>query len=179
MSISAKPETYITKRGTPAKRITFQWTEDKIATAAKLWSEGATGPMIAERMGVSRGSVTAIASMHRDLFPSRLTKGKKSEDGRHLEVPEDWLQQAAALWMEGSNANRIAELTGVRPSTAYTRIAARPDLFPEHRLPNPVRSRSGETRLGDELVIYHVKRPHFTGEVHTMPRVSMLIREEA
>ncbi len=178
MNIHTKPETYITKRGVPAKRVTFQWTPEKIALAAKLWQEGFTGPAIAERMGVSKGSVTAIASQHRDRFPSRLTKGTKSEDGRHVDIPADWLKRAASLWMRGNNANKIAEITGVKGSTAYTRIRARPDLFPEHRLAEPIRSIRAETRLGDDLVIHHVKRVHITGEVHTLARVSILNGKE-
>lgn len=174
MNIQSKPETYITKKGVPAKRITFEWTEEKIALASKMWAEGFTSPAIAERLGVARGSVSAVASKYRDRFPSRLNTGKKSEDGKHVEVPEYWLKQAAGLWMGGANANKIAEVTGVKPSTAYTRIATRPDLFPEHRLPEPVRPIRNETNLGDDVVIHHVKRTHITGEVHTMPRVSMI-----
>lgn len=177
MNIQPKPETYITKKGVPAKRITFEWTEEKIALAAKMWGEGFTSPAIAERLGVARGSVSSVASKFRDRFPSRLNTGKKSEDGKHVEVPEYWLKQAAGLWMGGANANKIAEVTGVKPSTAYTRIATRPDLFPEHRMPDPVRSLRRETNLGDDIVIHHVNRIHVTGEVHTMPRVSMLCGE--
>lgn len=178
MNIQSKPETYITKKGVPAKRFTFEWTEEKIALAAKMWAEGFTSPAIGERLGVARGSVSAVASKYRDRFPSRLNSGKKSEDGRHVEVPEYWMKQAAGLWMGGANANKIAEITGVKPSTAYTRIATRPDLFPEHRLPDPVQSGRCETRLSDDIVIHHVKRTHITGEVHTMPRVSILCRGE-
>lgn len=178
MNIQSKPETYITKKGVPAKRITFEWTEEKIALASKMWAEGFTSPAIAERLGVARGSVSAVASKYRDRFPSRLNTGKKSEDGKHVEVPEYWLKQAAGLWMGGANANKIAEVTGVKPRTAYTRIATRPDLFPEHHLLEPVRPIRKETNLGDDVVIHHVKRTHVTGEVHTMPRVSMLCGEE-
>lgn len=174
MNIQSKPETYMTKKCAPAKRITFQWTEEKIALAAKMWAEGFTSPAIAERLGVARGSVSAVASKYRDRFPSRMNFGKKSEDGKHVEVPEYWLKQAAGLWMGGANANKIAEVTGIKSSTAYARIAARPDLFPEHRVPDPVQSGRSETRLSDDIVIRHVKRTHVTGEVHTMPRVSIL-----
>lgn len=178
MNIHTKPETYITKRGTPAKRITYEWTPERIAFAAELWAQGFTGSGIAARMGVSKGSVTSIASLHREQFPARLTKGTKSKDGRHFIVSDTWLKTAAALWMSGNNANRIAEITGVKGSTAYTRINARPDLFPEHRLPEPVRSVLNETRLSDDIVIHHVKREHVSGEVHTLPRVSMIDGKE-
>ncbi|MGQ3215770.1 hypothetical protein [Shinella sp.] len=178
MNIQAKPDTYITKRGTPAKRITFQRTEEKIAIAARMWQEGFTGPTIAERMGVSKGSVTSVASQHRDRFPSRLRKGKKSEDGRHVDIPADWLKRASALWLRGNNANKLAEITGVKGSTAYTRIAARPDLFPEHRMPDTGHSVRKETQLGDDIVIHHAKRMHLSGEVHTLPRVSTLNGKE-
>lgn len=178
MNIQAKSETYITKRGTPAKRITFQWTEEKIAIAARMWAEGFTGPTIADRLGVARGSVSAVASKHRDRFPSRVVKGKKPDDGRHVEVSEKWLETAAALWMSGKNANQIADITGVKGSTAYGRITARPDLFPEHRISHPVRTDRHETRLGDGIVIHHAKRTHITGDVHTVPRVSILNGKE-
>lgn len=178
MNIQAKPETYITKRGTPAKRITYEWTPERIAFAAELWAQGFTGSGIAARMGVSKGSVTSIASQHREQFPARLTKGTKSKDGRHVIISDAWLKTATALWMSGNNANRIAEITGVKGSTAYTRIKARPDLFPEHRIPQPVRSTRAETRLGNGIVIYHSKRTHISGEVHTMPRVSIINGKE-
>lgn len=179
MNIQAKPITFTTKRGTPVKRFTFEWSELNIARAAKLWKEGYTSSAIAAVMGTSKGSVTSIASQHRDRFPTRLTKGKRTEDGRHVEIPDDWLNWAIELWMSGKNANQIANITGVRGSTAYTRITTRKELFPEHRLHSPARSERNETRLSDSTVIRHVKRTHITGEVHTMPRISMIDGKEA
>lgn len=172
MNIQAKPEIYITKRGLPAKRIAYQWTEEKIALAASMWAEGLSGPAIAEIMGTSKGSITAIASKYRDRFHSRLPKGAAA-DGTYPKVPAEWLEKASDLWMSGKNAHQIALITEVSGTTVYDRIKARPDLFPARNIV-VARSARTETRLGDDIVIHHAKRMHITGEIHTMPRVSIL-----
>lgn len=179
MNIQAKPKTFTAKRGTPMRRFTFEWSEANVSRAAKLWQDGYTSSAIAQCLGTSKGSVTSIASQHRDRFPPRQTTGQRVVDGRHVEIPDDWLNWAVELWMSGKNANQIANITGVRGSTAYTRITTRKELFPEHRLQAPVRSVRNETRLSDATVIRHVKRTHITGEVHTMPRISMIDGKEA
>lgn len=163
---------HLTLKGKPRKRMTFQWTEENISIAAKMWAEGAPGPVIAERLGVSKGSVTATASKFRDRFPRRLTK--EPEDGIYPKVPAAWLEKASELWLSGKNGHQISVITRISSSTAYDRIRGRPDLFPERRPIDPTRSARTETRLGDDIVIYHAKRMHITGEVHTMPRVSII-----
>lgn len=165
--------------GKPRKRITFQWTEEKIAIAAKMWREGFTSTAIASRMGVSRGSVTSIASAHRDRFPGRTGKGQKTSNGMRVSVSPEWLRKAAALWADGKSANKIAAMTGVKSSTAYHRIKAHPELFPDQcAAPSVIRSSEPRSYIGNGRWVDRVPRHHISGEVHSMPRVSILNGKE-
>ena len=47
-------------------------TEERIAEAAKLWSEGLSTLQIAARMGIPKGTICSTAVRHRSLFPVRM-----------------------------------------------------------------------------------------------------------
>lgn len=152
------------------------WTEEQIAEAAKMWSAGISAQRIGEHFGAGKGSITAIASSNRELFPRR-----KDEHGRPIEgwrQHADWLTKAAAMWMDGMSAAHIAKMTGTKPATVYWRIGKRPDLFPANLRPpesaRPNRKGEGRSYIGNNRWVRHVPRDHPSGEVHTMPRVSMI-----
>lgn len=178
MNIQARPETYITKRGTPAKRLTFKWTEDKIALAAKMWGEGFSSPEIGQRLGVARSSVSAVASKYRDRFPARasITRG-----GVKLpRISEEWLKLASAMWANGANASDIARATGLHNATVRDRIVRRPEIFPPREAQEVRVSRSAHKKsyIGNGRWVDRVERHHVSGEVHSMPRVSILNGKE-
>lgn len=158
-------------------RRTKVWTEEHIAIAEQMWAEGYSGASIGERFGVSRGSVTAMACMYRDRFPSRVGSGAEDRDEERVK----WLKKATALWMEGKTAHAIAVATGISSGAAYHRINRQhPELFPAHRNVAPVVVQSSEPKsyIGNGRWVRHVPRTHVSGEVHTMPRVSMIDGKE-
>lgn len=185
MNIQAKPETFTAKRGTPANRITFQWTEQNIALAATMWAEGYTGSAIGERLGVSRGSVTAMASKHRDRFPIRLGPNAermgKAKSGKKLPVSTEWLRRASELWMKGYTAHGIAVATGVSSGAAYHRIhRTHPELFPASRSEGTDAAPTLEPKsyIGNDRWVDRVPYTTLSGAVVSLPRVSILNGKE-
>lgn len=170
---------HLTLKGKPRKRMTFQWTEENIAIASLMWNQGFTSTEIGIRLGVSRSSVTAMAYKHRDQFPTRMSTPKKSL--KPPKITPEWLTTASEMWKAGHNVYGIARATGLHAATARDRIARRPEIFPDQAGEDAPAFRSirSETHLGDDIVIYHAKRMHITGEVHTMPRVSIINGKEA
>lgn len=158
----------------------FHWTEENIAIAAEMWGQGYTSSSIGERLGVSRSSVTAVASMHRDRFPSRLgaAKGTTSKNGKRVGIPPDWLRKAVALWMSGKNANEIAKATGIKGSTVYHRIYARPDLFPAVRMIVAAPAAGNKTYIGNDRWVDRVPYTTISGAVVSLPRISILNGKE-
>lgn len=47
------------------------WTEERIAKAQQLWSEGLTAKAIAEIVGSKKNTVISMAYRHRSRFPPR------------------------------------------------------------------------------------------------------------
>ncbi|MBX5238648.1 GcrA family cell cycle regulator [Rhizobium sp. NLR22b] len=47
------------------------WTEERIAKAEKLWSEGLSARAIADIVGSKKNTVINMAFRHRDRFPAR------------------------------------------------------------------------------------------------------------
>ena len=62
------------------------WTEDRLDTASRLWSEGFSTREIGERMGVSKSSMHDLAHRNRDRFPKRITIKKKPLPKVNLEA---------------------------------------------------------------------------------------------
>ena len=105
------------------------WTEERLNEASRLWDQGLSASKIAELVGVTRGSMSGTASMHRDLFPVR-----------------QWAKEQAISIKEEPRAVDQAQ----RP--------------PRKRI--------------HSFGIRSVGREHRSGEVHSMPRVSILNGKE-
>lgn len=168
------------------KRVSYEWTEQNIAIAEKMWGEGYTASAIGERLGVSRGSVTAMASMYRARFPARLgpsaKKMGKAKGGRKLPVSAQWLRIASELWKQGMTAHAIAVATGVSSGAAYHRIhKTHPELFPKLRAVVPAASVHQEPKsfIGNGRWVGRVPYTTFAGAVVSLPRVSILNGKEA
>ena len=106
------------------------WTEDRLNEASRLWGQGVPASKIAEIVGVTKGSMSGTASMHRDLFPAR-----------------PWAKEPAIAVVDHPTVNEP-----IQPST-----------------------RNRVHTLG----IRSVERQHWSGEVHSLPRVSILNGKEA
>ncbi|MFC3072371.1 hypothetical protein [Shinella pollutisoli] len=162
-------------------RRTKVWTEEHIAIAEQMWAEGYSGASIGERFGVSRGSVTAMACMYRDRFPSRVGSGAEDRDEERVE----WLKKASALWMEGKTAHAIAVATGISSGAAYHRIKKQhPELFPAQRCAALVVEKQAESPeprsyIGNGRWVDRVPYTTLAGSVVTLPRVSMINGTEA
>lgn len=185
MNIHSKPNTYQTEKRRPVMRSTFEWTEGNIALAEKMWAEGFTGSAIGERLGVSRGSVTAMASKFRERFPVRLgpsaKKMGKAKGGRKMPVSAEWFRKATELWMQGMTAHGIAVATGVTSGAAYHRIhKTHPELFPAHRSASPVVVQHHEPKsyIGNGRWVDRVSYTTFAGAVISLPRVSIINGKE-
>lgn len=177
--------TFQTEKRRPTMRATFEWTENHIAIAEKMWAEGYTGSAIGERLGVSRGSVTALASKQRDRFPIRFgptaAKTTKAVSGKRLPVPADWLERAAKMWKQGMTAHAISVATGVSSGAAYHRIhRTHPELFPKIRAIVPAAVKPAEPRsyIGNDRWVDRVPYTTFAGAVISLPRVSILNGKE-
>jgi hypothetical protein len=58
------------------------WTLEKIAMAAKLWSEDKNGPDIASALGVTVKQLYGLSDRRRDLFPPRSRGGIRKKVNR-------------------------------------------------------------------------------------------------
>jgi len=105
------------------------WTEDRLNQASMLWDQGLSASKIAEIVGVSKGSMSGTASMHRDLFPARPLAREQAVTVREPE-----------------------------------RVDA-PTARPERKRVHSFGIRS-------------IERRHASGEVHSMPRVSIINGKE-
>lgn len=106
------------------------WTEERLNSASKLWEQGVPASKIAEIVGVTKGSMSGTASMHRDLFPVR-----------------PWAK---------------SHVVCVKEAEAVDIPIARPERKRVH-----------------SLGIRSVPRQHVSGEVHSLPRISILNGKEA
>lgn len=105
------------------------WTEERLNEASRLWDQGMSASKIAELVGVTRGSMSGTACMHRDLFPGRARAREQA-----ITIKE------------------------------------------EPRAVEPVK-RPPSKRV-HSFGIRAVERHHVSGEVHSMPRVSILNGKE-
>lgn len=87
---------------------------------------------------------------------------------------------ATTMWAEGISARKIAAAIGVNHNTLLGYALRHRDRFPRRGMARqdwqPARAKPlrQETRIGDRFVIKRVKRHHQSGEVHSMPRVSLI-----
>jgi hypothetical protein len=186
MNIQAKPGGFQNSKRRPVARSTFEWTEENVAIAERLWAEGYTGSAIGERFGVSRGSVTAMAAKYRPRFPVRLgqtaIRTGKAKAGKKLPVSAEWLRRASELWMQGMTAHAIAVSTGISSGAAYHRIhKTYPELFPKLRVIAAAAVMSGDLKsyIGNDRWVDRVPYTTFAGAVVSLPRVSILNGKEA
>lgn len=81
-------------------------SEETVAAAAAMWADGVKVEEMAERLGMSRDSVIAMANRRRKRFPKRgLPPGNK--------LSEEIIEAAAAMWADGVKVNDMAARLGL------------------------------------------------------------------
>ncbi|WP_181409901.1 GcrA family cell cycle regulator [Martelella alba] len=127
------------------------WTDKNIQTAAELSRSGLSYRDIAERFGVSRGSVAGLANRRRDLFPKAAARAKTEAKPVEAKKPKAraknyadrfaWddakRQRAVSLWKSGKSYREIGDVLGCDRTTVGMLAKRRPDLFPKHEKPKP------------------------------------------
>ncbi|MBY3228562.1 MULTISPECIES: GcrA family cell cycle regulator [Rhizobium] len=88
----------------------FFWTDDKIASAEKLWADGISAREIAERIGSTKNTVINMAGRHRDRFPARQVA--------RISLPED-----ATPAQRINHADRVIRVTFSGAEVTLPRVA--------------------------------------------------------
>lgn len=87
----------------------FFWTDDKIASAEKLWADGISAREIAERIGSTKNTVINMAGRHRDRFPAR--------QSARISLPED-----ATEAQRSHHADRVIRVTFTGAEVTLPRV---------------------------------------------------------
>lgn len=88
----------------------FFWTDDKIASAEKLWADGISAREIAERIGSTKNTVINMAGRHRDRFPARQVA--------RISLPQD-----ATPAQRAHHADRVIRVTFSGAEVTLPRVA--------------------------------------------------------
>ena len=155
---------------------TFVWSPEKMAIASDLWCRGYTSTHIAKQFGVSRSSFSGMASRNPSLFPKKTNNGiPKSKTGRWTQANID---ECIRLRRSGKTAKQISEKIGMAKTAVEHLIRKNRALFDAAPAAHQAAvSQPGRNRV-HSFGIRSVDRHHISGEVHSMPRVSILNGKE-
>jgi hypothetical protein len=97
------------------------------------------------------------------------------------------VKTASRMWAAGTNHREIAQAIAVSHKHLLSYAERHRDRFPkrvditarrEERAAAPIKPKLSASWIGT-CWVPHVKREHYSGEIHTLPRVSILNGKEA
>lgn len=156
------------------------WTKENIAIAAKMWSEGYSSVHIAKHFGVTCNSLCGIASRNRDLFPRKLGTLAIPQTRQGAKWDKAKIDECLRLRKAGKTAKAVSEILGMPKNSVEHVIRKHRALFEVAPPAAPVSMptvRPERNRI-HSFGIRSVERHHVSGEVHSMPRVSILNGKE-